>query len=349
MVRLLQAWRPFKRLLGRRILEAPDAVRTERLEALVMSGLDHQRCTAMRRLTPLPRALFLLHNFYGVEIGAMAEEVGADRDTIDACLADARTIVRAHVCYTEPVPGMGAAAIELEARLQQDYRRSLAVAFTESGYPGEMIWSNPAADIPTDQEAAAAFIVSQLTATLRNAVLRSRRAGVATVDQWRFVRPWRRCRRRRLLRVNDALRCAGWQPFDEWLADRLIPDHRYPHGYAEYRRRRRPLPEERPLTEAEQNGEEIADIVQIPEPLTRQSELTRHVWIFFYHYGRSTEEIVRRLGISRASVKRRREQADYAIIGMDYPSLAFRIRFAIMVRRLGLGIWWDRIRSALYG
>src|SRR3546814_8668753 len=75
-----------------------------------------------------------------------------------------------------------------------------------------------------------------------------------------------------LLRVNDALHCAGWQPFDEWLAESLVPERRYPQGYAIHRRRRRPLPEERPPTEAEQNGEEIADIVQIPERLVEQPE-----------------------------------------------------------------------------
>src|SRR3546814_19774013 len=80
------------------------------------------------------------------------------------------------------------------------------------------------ADMGGVQEAAAAFIVAELSAALRNAVMRSRRAGVATVDQWRFVVPWRRVRRRRLLRVHDALHCAGWQPFDEWLAEGPVPE-----------------------------------------------------------------------------------------------------------------------------
>src|SRR3546814_11095063 len=75
---------------------------------------------------------------------------------------------------------------------------------------------------------------------------------------------------------------------------------------------RRPLPEERPPTEAEQNGEEIADIVQIPERLVEQPDLTRHVWIFFHHYGRSLDEIARRLGISRRRAKRMREQIGIA-------------------------------------
>src|SRR3546814_3244743 len=99
---------------------------------------------------------------------------------------------------------------------------------------------------------------------------------------------------------------------------------------------RRPLPEERPPTEAEQNGEEIADIVQIPERLVEQPDLTRHVWIFFHHYGRSLDEIARRLGISRRRAKRLRERAEYAIHGEPYPSLAFHIRFALMRQRLSL-------------
>src|SRR3546814_2365429 len=98
---------------------------------------------------------------------------------------------------------MGAAPLELEARLQREYRQSLQAAFAESGYPGEVSWPDPMADMGGDQEAAAAFIVAELSAALRNAVMRSRRAGVATVAQWRFVVPWRRVRRRRLLRSEE--------------------------------------------------------------------------------------------------------------------------------------------------
>lgn len=314
-----------------------------------MTGLDDRRCiAAIDRLPALPRALFLLNNFYGVDVDAMADVLDVDRAHIAAGLADARAIVRAHVCYTDPVPGVGLATDTLQARLQQGYRQALATAFAESGYPGEVEWPEPMADIVVDQEAAAAFVVTTLSAALRKAVTRSRRAGVATVDQWRFAAPWRRVRRRRLLRVNDALHCAGWRPFDEWLAESLVPDQRYPQGYVAHRRRRRPLPEERPLTEAEQNGEEIADTVQIPTRLVGQPELTRHVWIFFHLYGRPYDEIARRLGISRRHVKRLRERAEYAILGKPYPSLVFHIRFALMRKRLSFAWRWEIIRSAFW-
>ena len=314
-----------------------------------MTGLDaRHRSAAIDRLPVLPRALFLLHNFYGVDVNTMAGALGADRAHIVACLADARAIVRAHVCYADPVPDVGPPTLALQTRLQRAYRQALEAAFTESGYPGEVAWPEPMADIAADQEAAAAFVVTALSAALREAVTRSRRAGVATADQWRFVAPWRRVWRRRLLRVNDALHCAGRQPFDEWLGERLVPDGRYPQGYVVHRRRRRPFPEERPPTEAEQNGEEIADIVQIPERLVEQPELTRHVWIFFHLYGRPYDEIARLFGISRRRVKRLREQAEYAIIGKPYPSLAFRIRFALMRKRLSFAWRWDIIRSAFY-
>lgn len=315
----------------------------------MMTGYDKRRRTAILCLPALPRALFLLHNFYGVEVGAMAEDLGTDRNIINACLADARAVVQAHVCYADPLPGIRSATAALQARLQHDYRQSLAAAFCESGYSGEIKWPDPMADVAADQEAAAAFLVAQLPAVLQKAVLRSRRAGVATVDQWRLVGPWRRRRRDRLCRVNDALRCAGWQPFDEWLANRLVPDRRYPHGYADYRRRRRPLPEERPMTATEAEGNEIADTVQIPARLADQPELTRYVWIFFHHYGRSYEEIARELGISSTSVKRCRARAEYAILGKDYPSLASRIRFKLMVKRLSFEWRWEVIRSAIYG
>ena len=313
-----------------------------------MMHLYNRRIDAVELLPSLPRALFLLHHFFGLDVDDMADRLGADRDTVAACLSDARAIVRAHVCYTEPVPGVGPATAALQARLQQDYRRSLESAFAESGYPGEITWPDPITGIRADQEAAAGFLIPQLPTALRRAVARSRRAGVATVDLWRTVLRWRRYRRERLLRVTEALQCAGWQPFDEWLAERLMPGRRYPHGYAEHRRRRRPLPDERPPTEAERNGEEIADTVQIPERLVSQPELTRQVWILFNCYGRSSEEIARRLGISRRRVRRFREQADYAIIGMSYPSLGERIRFEVMVMRLGLQLKWEIIRSAFY-
>src|SRR3546814_18791023 len=74
------------------------------VKALTRSSLNQPRYAAIERLPPLPRALFLLHNFYGVDVEAMAATLGHDSDTIAACLADARPIIRAHVCHTDPRP-----------------------------------------------------------------------------------------------------------------------------------------------------------------------------------------------------------------------------------------------------
>ena len=103
------------------------------------------------------------------------------------------------------------------------------------------------------------------------------------------------------------------------------------------------------MTEAERNGEEVADIVQIPERLASQPKLTRQVWIIFHLYGRPYDEIARRLGISRRRVGRLRERAEYAVIGQRYPPLWERVRFDLMVMRLGLECRWEIIRSAFYG
>jgi len=314
-----------------------------------MMHLHTNRAEAVERLPPLPRALFLLHTFYGVDVGTMAEILGEDRETIEACLADARAILHARVCYTDPIPDLGPLTLALQARLQQDYRHSLETAFTEAGYLGAVEWPMPPDDITADEAAAAAFVVALLPRSMQRAVASAGQIDVTTVDLWRTVWPWRRCRRERLLRVTETLQCSGWEPFDEWLAERLMPGRRYPHGYADYRRRRRPLPDERPLTEAEENGAEIADTVQIPERLATLPDLTRQVWILFHLYGRSFEEIARRLGISRRRVRRLREQADYARIGMNYPSLPDRIRFDLMVMRLGMEIRWKIFRSVFYG
>lgn len=83
--------------------------------------------------------------------------------------------------------------------------------------------------------------------------------------------------------------------------------------------------------------------MQIPARLADQPELTQYVWIFFL-YGRSYEEIAGRLRISRASAKRRRARAEYAILGKDYPSLASRIRFKLMVKRLRMAVGGHPVR-----
>lgn len=102
------------------------------------------------------------------------------------------------------------------------------------------------------------------------------------------------------------------------------------------------------MTEAEKNGKEVADRVQIPERLVDQPALTRQVWILFDRYGRPFDEIAPRLDISRRSVGRHLHRANYAIIDMNYPSLAERVRFDLMVRKLGFQVRWEIIRSAFY-
>src|SRR3546814_9199760 len=125
-----------------------------------MSGLNNRcRIAAIRRLPALPRTLFLLHNFYGLDDDAIADRLGTDRTHIAACLVDARRIVWAHLRSADDVPGMGGAPPEPKARLQREYRQSHQAAFAASCNPGEVSWPDPLADMGDDQEAAAAFIV----------------------------------------------------------------------------------------------------------------------------------------------------------------------------------------------
>ncbi|AJA11212.1 hypothetical protein SKP52_21795 [Sphingopyxis fribergensis] len=93
----------------------------------------------------------------------------------------------------------------------------------------------------------------------------------------------------------------------------------------------------------------VADTIQVPERLLDQPELSQQVWVLFHHHGRPYEEIAPYLGIGRAEVERRRKQACYAILDEEYPSLASRIRFALMVKRLSLEWRWEMIRFAIYG
>ena len=315
-----------------------------------MRHLHNRRTEAVENLPPLPRTLFLLHNFYNVGLDDMAARLGAGPDAISACFAEARAMVHAHVCFREArrfnPDRRGRPIAELEARLQHEYRRSLETAFAESGYGGAVDWPGRSAGIGADEVAAAAFIVALLPGELHKATTKAPRTGVTAVDLWRFIGPWRPWSRRRLLRVTEAVRCAGWQPFDEWLARRIAPARLYPHGNREPPQRlRRLLHEEGPVGE---NAAEVADTVRVPERLMSQPLGTQQVWVLFHHYERSVEEIARRLGLGRRRVERLRERADFAIIGMSYPSLGERIRFDLMVMRLGLELKWEIFRSIFY-
>src|SRR3546814_8477395 len=132
----------------------------------------------------------------------------------------------------------------------------------------------------------------------------------------------------------------------DWVQTWALPilGRRYPHGYVEYRRRRCPFPEERPMTEAEKNGKQVADTVQIPARLVDQPELTRQVWILFDRYGRPSEEIAPRLGISRRSVGRHLDRDNYAIIEIGRAHVRTPVTNAHLVCRLML----EKINKLLY-
>src|SRR3546814_17166694 len=88
-------------------------------------------------------------------------------------------------------------------------------------------------------------------------------------------------------------------------------------------------------------------MVQKTERRVEQPDLTRHVWLFFHHYGRSLDEIARRLGISRRRAKRLRERAEYALHGEPYPTLAFHTPFELLRTRLSPAWHGTIIRAAL--
>src|SRR3546814_13350711 len=94
------------------------------VKALTRSSLHQPRYAAIERLPPLPRALFLLHNFSGVDVEAMADTLGNDSDTLSACLADARPILRAPFGYTDPVPCVRPPTAPFPPPLHQAYRSS---------------------------------------------------------------------------------------------------------------------------------------------------------------------------------------------------------------------------------
>jgi hypothetical protein len=309
-----------------------------------MSVRDETRCAAIQSLPAFPRALFLLHNFYDVGADTMAEMLAADRAGILACLAEARALIHRHQCYASAArfdpTNEGVLIAPLEQRLRREYRAMLETAFAECGYAGAVAWPNPSADIAIDEEAAAAFVLPFLADDLRKAVAGSCRPNTAMVDLWCFVLPWRRIMRDRLLLVTSELHCSGWEPFDIWLANRIAPERHYPGGYVEYRRLRRPLPEEM--------GEWL--LPHWPEDAERQRRfdslprLTQDVYALFHCYGRNSPEIAKRLPITRRSVKRRMHRAIYIMCGWRLPSIFETLGFELnlrweRLRRQGRGIW----------
>ena len=307
-----------------------------------MSYLDKQRCAAMDSLPVLPRGLFRLHNFYDVDAEAMAEGLIADVESILLCLAEAPALIHRHNPNEGPdrfdSEKAGLPIAQLETRLRREYRERLESNFAESGYAGNIEWPDPFTDITADEEAAAAFVISFLSRPLRVAEARSRRTNIATVDLWRFAPPWRRLLRRRLSRITDAVRCAGWVPFDVWLANQIAPNRHYPHGYVLYQRRRRPLPDETIVASPAQK-ENCAP--QAPSEAQRRfntlPSLTQDAYLLFDHYGRSIDEISMQLGVGRRSVNRRIRRAIYAIGGWPLPSLVRTIGFELEWR-------WERLK-----
>ena len=307
-----------------------------------MLHLDKMRLAEMNRLPALPGALFRLHNFFDADVETMAQRLVTDKESILLCLAEARTLIHANTPYggTDRFDAeeAGLPIALLERRLRREYRQHLESNFAASGYAGEIKWPAPSTDIVTDEEAAATFVVSFLSASFRSAAAKSREVDVATVDLWRFVPPWRRILRRRRLHIADALGCAGWMRFDVWLARRVAPDRHYPHFYTLHQRRRRPLPDE---TNAIPSLQDDARSREAPSEAQRRFDrlpgLTQDAYILFETYGRSVDEISKRLGIGRRNADRRIRRAIYAIIGWPLPSPVWTLSFELKLR-------WKRLK-----
>lgn len=308
-----------------------------------MTSVDKIRLAKVDRLPALPGALFRLHNFFDVDVEIIAQGLMTDEESILLCLAEARTLIHANTAYG----GIDRFDAEksrlpislLETRLRREYRRHLESTFAESGYAGAIEWPDPTTDISRDEEAAAAFVVSFLCVPLRAAGAKLRKADVATVDLWRFALPWRRILRRRLLRITDAVRCAGWAQFDVWLARRVAPGCHYPHSYTLHQRRRRPLPDEIiPLPPPQEDDRFRKSPSDAQRRFDSLPSLTQDAYVLFENYGRSVEEISRRLGIGRRNVDRRIRCALYAIMGWQLPSLASTVGFDLKLR-------WQRLKG----
>jgi len=313
-----------------------------------MSWLNDMRHEAIRNLPAFPRTLFLLHNFYDVDVDIMAQNLAADRVEILACLSEARAVIHRYRRCARPEridpADAGLPVARLERRLRLDYRAGLEAVFAGCGYRGAVAWPDPSTDIAADEEAAAVFILASLPAPLRKAVAASRRPGTATADLWRFSLPWRRLLRDRLLRVANELHCSGWEPFDAWLANRIVPDRHYPHGLPGYRRLRRPSPQELDPQQEQWSWPSWPHDEERQQRFDSLPDLTQGAYVLFHLYGRNSPEIAQRLGISRGSVQRRIRRATYNMAGWPLPSLCSTLRFEFdwrweRMKRQSRGVW----------
>jgi hypothetical protein len=313
-----------------------------------MPLLDDMRREAIQNLPSFPRTLFLLHNFYDFDVSMMVQSLAADRVEVLACLAEARSLVYRYRRDARPErfdpADAGLPIARLERRLREEYRAGLEAVFAGCGYRGVVAWPDPSTDITADEEAAAAFILSSLPAPLRKAVAASRRPDTPTAELWRFALPWRRILRGHLLHIANEIHCSGWEPFDTWLANRIAPDRHYPHGYAEYRRLRRPSPQELDPPQEEWSWPHWPNDEERQQRFDSLPDLTQGAYVLFHLYGRNSPEIAQRLGISRRSVQRRIRRATYNMAGWPLPSLFSALRFELdwrwdPMKRQSRGVW----------
>lgn len=314
-----------------------------------MSFDDERRADAIRAVPVMPRTLFLLHNFYDIDLATIADRLATDEESVAASLVSARASIYRHWPGMSELPRgqHDQRGIELEERVRQEFRSSLEAAFATSGYDGRVAWPNHAAPIEDDEEAAAVFIVGFLHPSLRKVISRASRTGSVTANLWRHIPRWRRGLRDALLEVTSELRCAGWQRFDECLAERIAPERHYPNGAATFRRLRSPLPEE---MNPPREGYWLPHWLDDPDRqagFDRLPELTRLVYGLFQLSGRNKNEIARRLGISRRSVSRRLHRAIYAAYGWTYPNLGWKLLFAFDSKWTYWTSQWRRVRAVL--
>lgn len=274
---------------------------------------DRQHAIAIGKLPALPRVLFRLHNFYGVDIGTMVDTLATDADTILACLADARAMIhRQFPAWAHERPTSAdicPRAMDLERRLRLDYRAFLEVAIAECGHADPIPWPESPATIEADSEAAAQFVVRFLHPPLQRTYARSSAPDIETVSLWRHVARWRWRDRQRLLQLAHEIRLSGWQAFDAWLADRIASDLLYPSRLPMPRTLRRPLPEEL------DPSREGYCVVCWPDDPARQRRfgrlprLTLHIFSLNRLYGRSYAEIGRRFGLTQIEVRKHMRKA----------------------------------------
>jgi len=170
---------------------------------------------AVDALPPLPRAVFLMHRRDERGYQDIADRLDIDIPTVEACLAEALTMIAAILDGETPTRfdphGRGAPIMRAERKLRERHRAYCEEGLRARGYSLPVEWREDG----DDALAVMTVIVFSLPDT-QYAVLRLCQEGLNTRQIARRMWTFERTAYRRLRQVIRQV-SGGPAPFDQWL------------------------------------------------------------------------------------------------------------------------------------